>query len=165
MIYNYEVTDESDHCETSFDAYADIAKMLENLAIEQLKTKETLRIYDPYYCEGSVISNLGKLGFSSVYNQNEDFYYIMENKLCPEFDVIVTNPPYSQSHIEKIILFCIQSLKPFFLLLPNFVYCKDYYIQMVLERKSIQTMLFYVAPKKRYKYLTPKGRRQVCDIL
>ena len=161
MIYNYQVTDDADHCETSFDAYADIAKLLESLAIEQLKTKETLRIYDPYFCEGSVVGNLGKLGFNSVYNRNEDFYYMMDNNLCPEFDVIVTNPPYSESHMERIILFSIQSLKPFFLLLPNFVYCKEYYIQMVLQRKSLQPMLFYVAPKKRYKYLTPKGRRQV----
>jgi hypothetical protein len=32
-----------------------------------------LRIYDPYYCDGSVIRNLAELGFTNVYNKKEDF--------------------------------------------------------------------------------------------
>ena len=33
------------------------------------KTKATLRIYDPYYCEGSMAKHLARLGFTDVYNR------------------------------------------------------------------------------------------------
>ena len=161
MIYSFN-PDDSDHCETPLEAYEDIANYLEQLAIEMLKSKTELRIYDPYFCEGGVKTNLEKLGFTNVYNKNEDFYHMISNNLCPEFDVIITNPPYSNDHMERLLMFCIQSVKPFFLLLPNFVYTKDYYTKNILGRgKFLQAMLFYIVPKRRYKYSTPKGRRQV----
>ncbi len=48
--------------------------MLHLLALRLGKSNATLKIYDPYYCEGSVVLQLRSLGFSSVYNRNEDFY-------------------------------------------------------------------------------------------
>jgi hypothetical protein len=42
-----------------------------------------VRIYDPYYCNGGVISRLRKHGFLRVYNRREDFYEQVANKASP----------------------------------------------------------------------------------
>eukprot|EP00976_Prorocentrum_cordatum_P016546 332842-Prorocentrum_minimum.AAC.3 len=47
--------DPADDCETSIQAYRDIAPVLKKLASKLGKTKEELRIYDPYYCQVDVV--------------------------------------------------------------------------------------------------------------
>jgi hypothetical protein len=32
-------------------------------------TKAALRIYDPYYCEGTMLRHMAALGYESVYNR------------------------------------------------------------------------------------------------
>jgi hypothetical protein len=54
--------------------YRDIADVLHQLALHTGNSNATLRLYDPYYCEGSVVLHLRALGFTNVYNRNEDFY-------------------------------------------------------------------------------------------
>ena len=66
--------DPADDCETSLEAYKDIAPLLTKLAQKLNKTKAELRIYDPYYCQGGPAKHLAKLGFTNVHNANEDFY-------------------------------------------------------------------------------------------
>ena len=56
----------------------DLEAFLFRIAQSLNKSKAELRIYDPYYCEGSMVKHLGKLGFASVYNRNEDFYRVIE---------------------------------------------------------------------------------------
>jgi hypothetical protein len=119
--------DPSDHAETPAEAYADVAPLLEKLAALLGKTKETVRIYDPYYCNGGVVKRLGKHGFRSVYNRREDFYAAAAAGTTPAFDILLTNPPYSGEHPAKILDFCCASGKPWLLLVPNWVYTKDYY--------------------------------------
>lgn len=148
--YPYTV-DDDDHCETPVEAYSDISSFLTRISVSIGRTNETLKIFDPYHCEGSVIARLGSIGFKSVYNEKEDFYASILNEEIPEYDVLVTNPPYSSDHMKKLLKFCAESKKPWFLLLPNYVYTKDYYVPSLLGQKP-----FYVAPKKRYLYSTPK---------
>ena len=148
--YPYTVN-EDDHCETPVEAYSDIASLLNRLAVSIGKTDEKLKIYDPYHCEGSVIARLASIGFENVYNVKEDFYASILNNEVPEYDVLVTNPPYSSEHMKKLLRFCAESKKPWFLLLPNYVYMKDYYGPSLIGQKP-----FYVAPRKRYLYTTPK---------
>ena len=101
--------DEDDHCETAPEAYQDVAQIL-LLAAEQLgKTPASLRIYDPYYCNAAVVRHLGALGFSQVYNRNEDFYAALEAGSIPEHDIVVTNPPYSGAHPERLLRFLEQN--------------------------------------------------------
>lgn len=153
--YPFEV-DDDDHCETPIEAFADIAVLLEKYAMELNKTKESLIIYDPYFCEGSSSLRLKSLGFPQVYNKKEDFYQRMQNGL-PIYDVIVTNPPYSGDHIERLVNFVFASNKPWFLLIPNFVYMKPYYTSKLGNRSSLaSSLVFYVTPLKRYLYSTPK---------
>ena len=154
--YPYEL-DAADHCETPVEAYLHISGVLETLARSLGKTRATLSIYDPYYCEGGMVERLRSLGFGAVYNKCEDFYDRIANETTPSFDVLVTNPPYSGEHVSRLFDFCRASGKPWFVLVPNYCYTKPYYVRFLQDSKA---EYFYIAPKKRYLYLTPKGRRQ-----
>ena len=158
VVYPYEV-DDSDHCESPIEAYQHIAIILQQLAAVLGKTTAELKIYDPFYCEGSVKERLGSLGFTNVYNQLEDFYAVQAAGKIPEYDVLLTNPPYSQDHMDKLVDFCVKSKKPWLLLVPNYVYMKDYYQNKVV-RLGAACKCIDLSPTKRYLYTTPKGRRQ-----
>lgn len=158
--YPYPV-DEADHCETTFTSYELILPLLEYLAKALNKTKENLKIYDPYYCEGSMVEVMHSLGFMDVYNRKEDFYSRITARNLPPYDILITNPPYSGSHIEMLTDFLYNehdATKPFFLLMPNFVYAKDYFNKLLL---STRHAVFFVLPISRIQYSTPKGRRQL----
>ena len=158
VSYAYEV-DEDDHCESPEEAYQDIDHMLCHISILMQKSRATLRIYDPYHCKGSMIERLKKLGYEDVYNKNEDFYVSICEKKLPEYDVLVTNPPYSGDHMEKLLKYVLSIDKPSFLLIPNYVYMKDYYSRILSQYRHVPPPVFIV-PNKRYLYTTPYGRRQ-----
>jgi hypothetical protein len=42
---------------------------------------------------------------------NEDFYAVKGAGRCPEFDVLLTNPPFSGDHLERIFRFAVKSNK------------------------------------------------------
>lgn len=165
--YPYEV-DFEDHCESPGEAYADVAGLLEALAADLGKTRAELRIYDPYFCNGAVKAHLARLGFPLVHNRKEDFYAVQARGEVPEYDVLVTNPPYSGDHVERMLAFCTASRKPWLALMPAYVYCKDYYVP-ALKRSSSRP--FYVCPSSRYSYMAPGGSTSpfvsfwYCDLL
>ncbi|GBG32671.1 Protein FAM173B [Hondaea fermentalgiana] len=140
-------TASDDHCETAPEAYADVAPLLRALAKKLGKSPAELRIYDPYFCAGAVVKNLGVLGFENVYNKCEDFY----TSETPEHDVLVTNPPYSFDHVERLLDFTAKNKKPALLLMPNYVCGKSYFDQSQFDG--------FLVPHKRYNYWTPKGLR------
>jgi hypothetical protein len=167
-----------DHCESPVEAYADIAPFLKHLQEHNPDGHANLRIYDPYYCDGSVIRHLASLGFPNVYNRKEDCYETWrtkddtKSKTLSQFDVLVTNPPYSGDHMERLLTFVASSQwgdRPWFLLLPNFVHKKDYYQQLLLQRSitvkdrhrnpNDTIRPFYLVPDKRYIYVPPKQFR------
>jgi len=74
-----------------------------------------------------MIERLHTLGYMNVYNKKENFYDMIHRNQVPSYDVLITNPPYSMDHMEQLLCFVTKSSKPWFLLLPNYVYCKDYY--------------------------------------
>eukprot|EP00239_Pterosperma_sp_CCMP1384_P009833 CAMPEP_0197860816 /NCGR_PEP_ID=MMETSP1438-20131217/36443_1 /TAXON_ID=1461541 /ORGANISM="Pterosperma sp., Strain CCMP1384" /LENGTH=298 /DNA_ID=CAMNT_0043477801 /DNA_START=803 /DNA_END=1696 /DNA_ORIENTATION=- len=146
--------DPADDCETPFEAYRHIAPFLEKLAIKLGKRKAELRIYDPYYCKGAMVRHLSKLGFTKVHNTNNDFYLQIQNGSTPEFDVLVTNPPYGADHIKKLIRFCNVSGKAFLLLLPEYVHRKEYYKTLIDTERML-----YLWPDGRYVYPCTTGGR------
>lgn len=187
-------TDADDHCETSPEAHDNIANFLKAACGQFNKSPSELVIYDPYYCAGGVRRNLALIGFTNVINRNEDFYKVIEENRVPEHDVFLTNPPYSEDHIEKCVTFAAENLvahgRPYMLLLPSYVIHKDYYLPALLtggtrgkekakalaqaakarddsesdemkihssDGNRAQILPFYVAPKKRYYYWTPKA--------
>jgi hypothetical protein len=121
-----------DHFETPLVAYEHLLPALDLLAQRlKLKNRSALRVYDPFYCEGAVVSRLRSLGFSKVIHENVDFWAERASSgkrdSLPEFDVLVTNPPFSGDHKERIVRFCVELGKPWALLLPNYVANKSYY--------------------------------------
>jgi hypothetical protein len=150
-LHPFEV-DDSDHCETPVHAYKDVVQLLDFIAKSLGKKRDSLRIYDPYYCDGGVKDKLASLGFSNVTNENEDFYKNVEDGKIPSHDVLLTNPPYSGIHLEKLLAFGAKNRKPFLLLLPHFVYTKDYYERGLGD---VAKKVFYLVPPQRYSYLPP----------
>lgn len=150
-------TESTDHCESPLQSYADIAPTLEALSRALGKTKDTVQIYDPYFCAGGVKKHLNSLGFPHVYNVCEDFYQKIRDGKTPNYDILVTNPPYSTKpfdHIERLMNFCVGQGKPYMILQPCYVYIKPYYVQAL-------TAPFYITPSMRYTYRTPTGLRDV----
>lgn len=152
--YPYPVQPD-DHCETPMEAYQDLLPLLALLAQSKHKTLSDLQIYDPYFCEGSMVERLASLGLRNVYNRKEDFYSKIAARDVPPHDLLITNPPYSLDHMERMFQYMWTSTRPFCLLLPNYVYMKDY-----LYKSPHLHKLFFVVPTTRYLYTTPKGRRQ-----
>mmetsp|Transcript_25224 Transcript_25224/g.40795 ORF Transcript_25224/g.40795 Transcript_25224/m.40795 type:complete len:297 (+) Transcript_25224:312-1202(+) len=143
--------EEKDHCESPFVAYEDVGKLIQEAAEQLGKDRSTVKLYDPYYCAGSVVGRLNSLGFRNVYNKCEDFYEMIRKGTTPEFDILVTNPPYSGDHVQKLLEFASGCKKPFFLLLPNYVYTKSYYQEAIGK-----TRVAYLFPfPTRYTYLPP----------
>jgi len=81
--------DPFDQCETPLQAYREIEPLLSLLASRLKIEKQDLLIFDPYFCHGSVIRHLGSLGFTSVYNRNEDFYSSIANHTIPPYHILV----------------------------------------------------------------------------
>lgn len=164
--YSFQV-DETDHCETPVEAYRDLLDVLDRLCKSMNKTRATLQIYDPYYCNGGVKRKLASLGFESVINRNRDFYQDIENQDIPAYDVLITNPPYSGIHMEKLLSFVnppnkndkkkkknSHHNKPWLFLLPHFVYTKDYY-HRALKSKPLKDQIYFLVPEVRYSYVPP----------
>jgi hypothetical protein len=163
--YSFQV-DETDHCETPLKAYEDVAHVLDRLCKSLGKTRSALTIYDPYYCNGGVQKKLASLGFTHVINRNRDFYEDISNDHIPDYDVLLTNPPYSGVHMEKLLTYVRQQSqhhkdnnnKAFLLLLPHFVYTKDYYERALQPTSSTATSVlkpFFLVPEARYSYIPP----------
>lgn len=158
---------EEDHCETAPEAYRHVTDLLRLVARKLGVPPEELRIYDPYFCNGAVARHLAALGFPNVYNRNEDFYAVQAAGQLPQFDVLLTNPPYTHPHPQRLLEFCVACKKPWLALMPNWVCTKDYYYASLGQPPPSQlpppdaegSGAFYLAPRKRYHYWTPKGRR------
>jgi hypothetical protein len=160
--FPYE-TNEDDHCETPFQAYADIEPILDALCKSMGKSKSELKIYDPYFCNGSVVKHLSSLGYTNVYNKKEDCYAVWEARKEPDFDVSITNPPYSSDHIDKLMKYITSTAfgsKPWLLLMPNWVHKKEYYEHSTTKNQINPIYPFYIVPKKRYVYVPPPDFRE-----
>lgn len=126
-----------DHFETPSIAYQHLLPMLRALARRRRKgipaksALEQLEIYDPYFCKGSVTRCFRSLGCHAVTNQNRDFYVDVSNSTCPAHEVLVTNPPFSGDHKERLLTHLLESRKPFCLLMPSWVAKRAYWRQFL----------------------------------
>lgn len=146
-------TNPLDHCETPLCAYQHIQPVLQHISKQINVPPCQLRIWDPYYCDGTVKRHLSFLGFDNVINQNSDFYQRIQDNDIPPHDIIVTNPPYSENHIEKLLHFVTtKSEKPFCLLMPNWVARKTEYKSLTGDATD---HLLYLSPIQPYTYTMP----------
>jgi hypothetical protein len=154
-----------DHCETPRAAYEHLREFLEVLG-EAMKIPPTsMRIWDPYYCDGSVKRIFTEMGFTNVIHENEDFYQLVGNKNIPSHEVLVTNPPYSEDHIHRLLEFVVGTEIPnqraVCLLLPNWVSRQpDYEERFVKPAAQKQNELFYLSPLEPYTYTMPSWVHQ-----
>ena len=153
--------DLADHCETPGIAYRHITPLLREVATSTFPDQrwrtasKGLQIYDPYYCQGGVKKHLARLGFESVYNENEDFYMACDEERVPPFDVLVTNPPFSsEKHFSFILDFATKSEKPWFMILPVKELFRDLFVNTA---RALPATLqpFFLAPPKKYNFKTP----------
>jgi hypothetical protein len=112
----------------------------------QLETWEMIRsyipsgiIWDPFYCNGLTAENFRKMKFDFIHD-NQDFF----TRQLPEFNTIVTNPPFSKKKQVMEKLFEID--KPFIVILPcstiTYKYFRDLSkhrnLQVIIPNKRIQ---------------------------
>jgi len=172
--FEYPV-DYNDHFETPIDAYRDILPLLDSVSpanntdgnVNHCRTINSIEkkrknhiIYDPYYCNGRTKIILHTLGFDNVIHVKRDFYKDISNSTIPHHTLLITNPPFSDTHKERCLQFCVKQLRErniaFFLLMPNYVAARKYYRQILGD--SIDDVAYFVPnPKKDYKYSHPEG--------
>ena len=154
-----------DHCETPRVAYQHILPVLSRLVDSSSgdMTLNNLKIWDPYYCNGAVQRHLNALGLKNVLHENKDFYKLIETNQIPNHNVLLTNPPYSDDHIERLLTFLNNNNKsdnddssdphpkPFCLLLPNWVARKKEYKTLLTNHRTV----FYLSPVEPYTYIMP----------
>lgn len=175
--YSFPV-DYCDQFETPRQAYADIVPVLQQIQADNKRDK--LRIWDPFYCNGAVKAHLQALGFDEVYNENEDAYRWMGidaarvRKTTPhlqpfkgKWDAIVTNPPYSEDHKQRVLKWLASEGRPWLTLLPAYVATKEYFAEAEAIAKQIHGQsIVFIAPGKpigggasmpRYQFEHPDG--------
>lgn len=104
-------TSPADDFETSAAAVGDIVSFVGAIAQASKFSASKLKIYDPFYCAGNVRGHWLTNGFPNFINECEDFYEVMKSRRVPQHDVLVTNPPYSGDHIQRIFHFAIKNIR------------------------------------------------------
>lgn len=95
----------ADDRETPIEAFRDIISLLRVIGD---KTGDNPSIYDPYYCKGGMKQNLSLLGYENVFNDDVDCYKVWKKREEPDYDVLITNPPYSGDHIRRALSFALK---------------------------------------------------------
>jgi hypothetical protein len=123
-------TRENDNWETPKEAYEDVRDLIVGKII-----------WDPFYSQGRAAAFLMEAGAKEVIHEERDAF-----DWSPEYELIVTNPPFS---IKKRCLTYLLSLgKPVLILLPLADLASVWFREVVEEHQYH----LYV-PKKRYAFL------------
>lgn len=154
-----------DHCETPRAAYEHLGSFLEvvgKMLHKDIQPTKSVRIWDPFYCNGSMKTIFQDMGFhnDNIIHQNVDFYQLIRDQTIPDHDILVTNPPYSDDHIHRLLEFVVTDetakARPSCLLLPNWVSRQPDYAQRfsdILEQQGHE--LLYLSPLQAYTYTMP----------
>jgi hypothetical protein len=81
-LWNF-VVDYNDHFETPKCAYSDVLPVLKTTMDLSSKEAADFTVYDPYWCQGSMVKYMTELGFTNVINRNRDFYLDIKKKCIP----------------------------------------------------------------------------------
>ena len=87
-----------------------------------------------------------------------------------DYDILVTNPPYSGEHKQKLLDYLLEDSTPFCLLLPAYVAAKSYWREFVeaikkrnnsemrkVESQEVKLNEIYLLPPENYEYKHPEG--------
>ena len=100
-------------------------------------------IYNPFFLDGKAKTYLNELGYDNVIHNDEDFF---DNYNKYEYDLIITNPPYT---IKKRIFTKLYEInKPFIVIVPiatiTKLFIKDIFktdverLQMIIPNRRMQ---------------------------
>ena len=108
------------------------------------------KIYiDPFYGNGSSINNLKELGLNCI-GADIDYQEALFNL---NYDVIITNSPFSR-HILTELLYNLSAInKPFILILPITKIFSKYFRTAFRQYKDIQIII----PKSRISFIDPNN--------
>lgn len=68
------------------------------------------------------------LGFIRVLHDNRDFYADIDQHTVPgPFDMLVTNPPFGEDHLKRLLSYLITIDTPWAFLAPDYVATKVWY--------------------------------------
>ncbi|KAL1518629.1 hypothetical protein AB1Y20_002917 [Prymnesium parvum] len=198
-------TSYNDHFETPAEAYADVLPVLRAVALQRWRREHgrkrkraeeegvaesalsQLVVYDPYYCQGSMRHALATLGVAAerCINENRDFYKDVDECTAPPHDVLVTNPPYSAEHKQRLLQILLRTHRgepraglppaPFLLLMPAWLAGTDYWQDFVAElaahvasqegpdlassprKPEARARITYVCPQTKYSFAHPEA--------
>jgi len=168
--------DYNDCFETPLKAYQDVQPLIEWLAAAAAaaaaaggedKSKQAqdnineICLYDPYYCNGRTAVLLREhLGYPNVVHEKRDFYAAIRNDTVPPYDILITNPPYSDTHKTKCLDYCFQQLRsnnrPFLLLMPAYTASKQYFRSFLKDSQDDEEVI-YIIPDHDYHYDHPEN--------
>lgn len=124
--------------------------------IQQFIPKDKI-IYEAFYGDGKSGQYLTELGFN-VFHEPIDFF----NEEPPEWDIIVSNPPFSK--VKEILVRLKELDKPFIIIMPsskiNTSYMrawKDKNLQIIIPRKRIHF-------DKQINGVRPVGLKNACNF-
>lgn len=185
-------TNYNDHFETPMQAYLDVKPVLDWFScfadhsfsndhvdlqtcisnstdkslISQSSGTKKLTLYDPYYCNGKTAIFLKELGYEVVH-EARDFYLDIANNEVPQYDVFISNPPYSDTHKIQCLDYCFRSFrksikngdkgKIFLLLMPSYTATKQYFRDRLSSSFLQPCDILYLIPSTSYKYDHPQG--------
>ena len=92
-----------DEFETSLEAVGDIVPVLQRVCKLLGRSPGNLRVYDPFYCRGTIKKHYQAFGFQRFIHENRDFYKDVAAGTVPEHDILCTNPPYSGEELTIIL--------------------------------------------------------------
>jgi len=88
----------------------------------------SLTLYDPFYCNGRSKVYLEDLGYK-VLSEKTDFLDLCESGTLPDFDVLVTNPPFSK--LEIVLPKIVALKKKAIILLPSAVLTRPWTLELL----------------------------------
>ena len=114
------------------------------MLLDYLELAKNTIIYEPFYNDSKSKTYLGKLGYNNVIHENEDFF---ENYDKYEYDIIISNPPYSIKQNILKVLYKID--KPFVLIVPTSIISK-LYVKNIFKDDIDKVQ--YIIPSRRLQY-------------
>lgn len=132
-LYHNFKTNFNDHFETSAAALQHVLPVVAELRhLTRPSTPELFSLYDPYYCSGTVATHWAALGIERFLHANRDFYADIAAGTVPgPYDMIVTNPPFSEDHIQRLMNFLVSQDIPWAFLAPDYIAGKEWYQSFV----------------------------------
>lgn len=155
------VRDAADDAATPLRAHAHVAPLLTALATSTGVPPSTLRILDPFYCDGAAERQLRSLGFAAAVNPaGRDFWAEEAHyRSSDDYHVLVTNPPFSGDHIPRLLDFVLAAGRPAALLLPLWVLKKRYYHEWRRRCRDSHALAFVTPNGDGYEFAAPASSR------